>query len=190
LNFRPLTVFSRATLVVLSALLVVGGAIQLMGQNAAASLLVLSRDGRRALPLTVSGSQEMVGLDDLATMFQLTVREDRDALTVSYKGRNVVLTPDQSMASVAGRLITLPAPPIRVANRWMVPVDFISRALLPIYDQRLELRRPSRLLIVGDLRVPRVTIRQEQIGTGARVTVESTPRANATSRRTVINDCQ
>jgi N-acetylmuramoyl-L-alanine amidase len=180
LNFRPLTVFSRATLVVLSAALVVGGAIQLMGQNAAASLLVLSRDGRRALPLTVSGSQEMVGLDDLATMFQLTVREDRDALTVSYKGRNVVLTPDQSMASVAGRLITLPAPPTRVANRWMVPVDFISRALLPIYDQRLELRRPSRLLIVGDLRVPRVTIRQEQIGTGARITVESTPRANTT----------
>jgi N-acetylmuramoyl-L-alanine amidase len=62
----------------------------------------------------------------------------------------------------------------------MVPVDFISRALLPIYDQRLELRRPSRLLIVGDLRVPRVTIRQEQIGTGARVTVESTPRATTT----------
>jgi N-acetylmuramoyl-L-alanine amidase len=180
LNFRPLTVFSRATLVVLSAVLVVGSAIQLMGQNAAASLLVLSRDGRRALPLTVSGSQEMVGLDDLATMFQLTVREDREALTVSYKGRNVVLTPDQSMASVAGRLITLPAPPTRVANRWVVPVDFISRALLPIYDQRLELRRPSRLLIVGDLRVPRVTIRQEQIGTGARVTVESTPRANTT----------
>jgi N-acetylmuramoyl-L-alanine amidase len=141
---------------------------------------VLSRDGRRALPLTVSGSQEMVGLDDLAAMFQLSVREDRDALTVSYKGRTVVLTSDQSMASVSGRLITLPAPPSRVGNRWMVPVDFISRALLPIYDQRLELRRPSRLLIVGDLRVPRVTIRQEQIGVGARVTIESTPRAATT----------
>lgn len=180
MNFRPFAAFSRVTLAVLSAALIVGGAIQLMGQNAAASLLVLARDGRRALPLTVSGSQEMVGLDDLAAMFQLTVREDRDALTVSYKGRNVVLTPDQSMASVAGRLITLPAPPTKVGNRWMVPVDFISRALLPIYDQRLELRRPSRLLIVGDLRVPRVTIRQEQIGTGARVTVESAPRATTT----------
>lgn len=167
-------------LVVLSAALVVVATGQLMGQNAAASLLVLSRDGRRALPLTVTGSQEMVGLDDLAAMFQLTVREDRDALTVSYKGRTVVLTPDQSMASVAGRLITLPAPPTKAGNRWMVPVDFISRALLPIYDQRLELRRPSRLLIIGDLRVPRVTIRQEQIGTGARVTVESAPRANTT----------
>jgi N-acetylmuramoyl-L-alanine amidase len=180
LNFRPLSIFSRAILVAVSAALIVGAAVELTGQNAAPSLVVLSRDGRRALPLTVSGSQEMVALDDLAAMFQLTVREDRDALTVSYKGRNVVLTPDQSMASVAGRLITLPAPPTRAGTRWLVPVDFISRALLPIYDQRLELRRPSRLLIVGDLRVPRVTMRQEQIGTGARITVESTPRANTT----------
>jgi N-acetylmuramoyl-L-alanine amidase len=180
LNFRPLSIFSRLILVALSAVFVVGGAIHLTGQNAAASLLVLSRDGRRALPLSVSGSQEMVGLDDLAAMFQLTVREDRDALTVSYKGRTVVLTPDQSMASVSGRLITLPAPPAKVGGRWIVPIDFISRALLPIYDQRLELRRPSRLLIVGDLRVPHLTLRQEQIGTGARITVESTPRATTT----------
>ena len=180
MNFRLLSIFSRTTLVLVSAVFILGGAIQLIGQNAAASLLVLSREGRRALPLTVSGSQEMVALDDLAAMFQLTVREDRDALTVSYKGRTVVLTSDQSMASVSGRLITLPAPPSRIGNRWMVPVDFISRALLPIYDQRLELRRPSRLLIVGDLRVPHVTIRQEQIGGGARVTIESTPRAATT----------
>lgn len=164
----------------MAATLIVAGAIHLAGQNPATSLLVLSRDGRRALPLTVTGSQEMVGLDDLAAMFQLSVREERDALTVSYKGRNVVLTPDQSMASVSGRLITLPAPPVKAGNRWMVPVDFISRALLPIYDQRLELRRPSRLLIVGDLRVPHVTMRQEQIGGGARITIESTPRAVAT----------
>src|SRR5262249_61490567 len=86
-------------------------------------------------------------------------------------------TGDRKRAWVPGRLITLPAPPAKVANRWIVPVDFISRALLPIYDQRLELRRPSRLLIVGDLRVPHVTIRQEQIGTGARLTIESTPRS-------------
>ena len=55
----------------MSAVFIVGGAIQLIGQNAATSLLVLSRDGRRAIPLTVSGSQEMVALDDLAAMFQL-----------------------------------------------------------------------------------------------------------------------
>ncbi len=180
MNFGLRSNWSRTALAALVTALVAAGAIRLLGQNVTTSLLVLSRDGRRAIPLTVSGSQEMVGLDDLAAMFQLAVREDRDALTVSYKGRTVVLTPDQSMASVSGRLITLPAPPAKVNNRWIVPVDFISRALLPIYDQRLELRRPSRLLIVGDLRVPRVSLRQEQIGGGARVTIETTPRAATT----------
>ena len=102
MNVRPFSGFSRTALVVTSLALVVIGVIRLTGQNVATSLLVLSRDGRRALPLTVSGSQEMVALDDLATMFQLTVREERDALTVSYKGRTVVLTPDQSIASVSG----------------------------------------------------------------------------------------
>jgi N-acetylmuramoyl-L-alanine amidase len=180
LNVRRLSSFSRTLLVVTSLALVAVGVSHLAGQNVATSLLVLSRDGRRTVPLSVTAGQEMVGLDDLASTFQLTVREERDALTVSYKGRTVVLTPDQAIASVSGRLIALPAPPTKVGNRWMVPIDFISRALLPIYDARLELRRPSHLLIVGDLRVPRVTIREEQIGVAARVTIESTPRAATT----------
>jgi N-acetylmuramoyl-L-alanine amidase len=180
LNVRPLSGFSRTVLVVTSFVLVVVGVGRLTGQNVATSLLVLSRDGRRGIPLTVTGGQEMVALDDLASAFQLTVREERDALTVSYKGRTVVLTPDQAIASVSGRLITLPTPPAKAGARWLVPVDFISRALVPIYDARLELRRPSHLLIVGDLRVPHVTVRQEQIGVAARVTIESTPGVGTT----------
>jgi N-acetylmuramoyl-L-alanine amidase len=180
LNVRPFSHFSRTLLVVTLLVLVLDGVSRLTGQSVATSLLVLSRDGRRGIPLTVIGGQEMVGLDDLASAFQLTVREERDALTVSYKGRTVVLTPDQAMASVSGRLITLPTPPAKAGTRWLVPVDFISRALVPIYDARLELRRPSHLLIVGDLRVPHVTIRQEQIGAAARLTIESTPGAATT----------
>ena len=64
----------------MSLVLVLVGVSRLTGQNVATSLLVLSRDGRRAIPLTVSGGQEMVGLDDLASAFQLSVREERDAL--------------------------------------------------------------------------------------------------------------
>jgi hypothetical protein len=33
-----------------------------------------------------------------------------------------------------------------------------------IYDARLELRKPSRLLVVGDLRVPRITLRYDPLG--------------------------
>src|SRR4029077_9377385 len=121
-----------------------------------------------------------VALDDLAPIFQLTVREESQALTVSYKGKTIVLTSDQGLASVAGKLVSLPAAPARVGRRGLVPVEFLSRALAPIYDTRLELRKPSRLLIAGDLRVPQVTVRYEPVGTAPRSRVDATPRATST----------
>ena len=145
------------------------------------ALSLLSKDGRRALPIALVADQEFVALDDLATAFQLTVREESlGAVTVSYKGKTIVLTPDQALASIAGRLVSLPAPPSRNGRRWLVPVEFISRALSLIYDARLDLRKPSRLLIIGDLRVPRITVRYDALGTSGRLTIDATPRANAT----------
>ena len=67
------------------------------------ALQVVSREGRRSIPITANGSQEMVAIDDLANAFQLNVRDDGGAITVGYKGRTIVLTPDQTIASVAGR---------------------------------------------------------------------------------------
>src|SRR5207237_59140 len=71
----------------------------------------------------------MVALDDLATLFQLTVREDAAAraVTVSYKNQTIVLTPDQTLASMSGRLVSLPAPLTRQGRRWLLPVEFVSR---------------------------------------------------------------
>lgn len=132
----------------------------------------------RTLPLTNTRGQDMVALDDLASAFQLNVRDDGGAITVAYKGRRVVLTPDQTIASVAGRLISLPAPPVRSGNRWLVPLEFISRALASIYDAKLDLRRTSRLLLVGDLRVPRVAVRQDSQAASATVTFDISPAVN------------
>jgi len=144
-------------------------------------LTVLSKDGRRQLALTLVGDQEFVGVDDLATFFQLTTREDAlGALTVSYKGRSIVLTVDQPLASVAGRLVALPAPSTRAGRRWLVPVEFIPRALTLVYDTKLDLRKPSHLLVMGDLRVPRVTVRYDLLSPGARLTIDATPRATST----------
>jgi len=126
------------------------------------------------------GEQEFVGLDDLAAIFQLTVHEETlGAITVTYKGKTIVLTPDQTLASVSGRLISLPAPPARNGRRWLVPVEFISRALAPIYDSRIELRKPSHLLLIGDVRVPRVTVRYDPLGAAGRLTIDATPRATS-----------
>lgn len=147
----------------------------------APALTLLARDGRRALPLSVTGDQEFVALDDLATAFQLAVREESlGAITVSYKGKTIVVQPAQALASVSGRLISLPAPLTRNGRRWLVPVEFISRALATVYDVKLDLRKPSRLLIVGDLRVPRIVVRYEALGPSGRLTIDATPRATST----------
>ncbi len=150
------------------------------GQGSSSALTLLSRDGRRAIPTTMAGESEVVALDDLATIFQLSVREESGAITVSYKGKTIVLTPDQALASVAGRLISLPAPPVRAGRRWMVPVEFIGRALALIYDTRLDLRKSSHLVVLGELRVPRLAIRYDAAAGSARLTIDATPRATST----------
>ena len=55
----------------------------------------------------------MFALDDLARLFNFTIREDTPAggLTVTVRGQTIVLSPGQQLASVAGRMISLPAPP-------------------------------------------------------------------------------
>jgi N-acetylmuramoyl-L-alanine amidase len=142
-------------------------------------LTALSRDGRRPLPLTLVSNQEFIALDDLASAFQLTLRDEAfGAVTVGYKGKTILLTPDQAVVSVGGRLVSLPAPPVRNGRRVLVPVEFVSRALTLIYDTRLELRKPSRLLLVGDYRMPRVTLRLEAADQ-TRVVIDATPRTDS-----------
>ena len=177
MNARPLPVFPVAIAACLIALMTA-----LSSQTVQPpALSLLSKDGRRPLPILLVADQEFVALDDLAAAFQLTVREESiGAVTVSYKGKTIVLTPDQALASVSGRLVSLPAPPARNGRRWLVPVEFISRALSLIYDLRLDLRKPSRLLVIGDLRVPRITVRYDPLGASGRLTIDATPRANAT----------
>ena len=75
---------------------------------------VVSREARRPLATRVIGGQEMFALDDLARLFNLTVREDTaaGALTVTAGAQTIVLSPQQPLASVAGRMISLPAAPV------------------------------------------------------------------------------
>jgi N-acetylmuramoyl-L-alanine amidase len=147
------------------------------GTAPASPLTLITREGRRPVASTVVNGQEFIGLDDLAALLMLAVREDALAggVTVTYKGRTVVASADQAMASVNGRVVTLPAPIARAGRRLLVPLDFIPRAIAPIYDSPIELRRASRLLMVGNVRVPRAAIRVEAAGPPTRLTVDIVP---------------
>lgn len=145
------------------------------------SLTVLSREGRKPLPISTINNQDYVAVDDLNVAFGTSSREDRQAggLTIAARTRNIVVTADQNIVSVSGRLVSLPAPAVRRDNRWFVPIDFIPRALALALDLRLDLRRASRLLVVGDLRVPRVVARVDAGTTNVAVTFEVTPNTES-----------
>jgi N-acetylmuramoyl-L-alanine amidase len=168
---------TTATVLLVSILLV-----QAQGTPPPAPLTLIARDGRRAVPTVMVSGQELIALDDVASLFQVTVAEDAPTggVTVTYRGRTIVLSAKQSIASVNGRVVTLPAPVTRSGRRIQVPVEFLSLALAPIYDRRIDLRRASRLLIVGDVTVPRVVARVDSVGPPARATIDVTPAAPIT----------
>jgi N-acetylmuramoyl-L-alanine amidase len=150
--------------------------------RAAAPYAVLSADGRTTVAAVTAGDQEMLRLDDLAALLQLTVREDRaaKALTVSRGTSVVVLSLDQGLASIGGKILSLAAAPVRDGPRWLVSPDTVNRALAPMAGVRMDVRRASRLIVLGDLRVPRITVQQESGGPPTRVAIEVAPRAGYT----------
>ena len=157
-------------------------------QGQATGLRVLSREGSRTLPTVTINNQEYVALDEVANNFGLTLREDRLAggVTATAGAQSIIITADQPVASVSGRLVSLSTAPVRQGNRWLVPLDFLQRALGPALETRIELRRASRVLVVGEVRIPRVTTRVEQAPMGATIVFDITPATP--TRITMEND--
>jgi len=168
-----------AASVLASALLLAGPAVDLTAQAQPGAIVyqVIGRDGRRPLPARPLANQEMFSLDDLARVFELTVREDVAAggVTVAARGQTIVLSVGQPLASVGGRLVSLSGAPVHEGRAWFVPADFISRALALALGTRIEVRRPSRLIVPADVRVPQIAARLEPLGPLARLTLDISP---------------
>ncbi len=154
----------RAAAFVVAAILAAISAPSRAQAPTAAPYTVLSREGRRPLPARVINGQEMFALDDLARLFELTVREDTAAggITVSSKGQTIVLSPGQGLASVGGRLISLPAPPVRDGRAWFVPVDFVLSSARA--GARRARRAAKAVAAAVDRRHPRAAARRTHRG--------------------------
>ncbi|MDQ3420219.1 MAG: N-acetylmuramoyl-L-alanine amidase [Acidobacteriota bacterium] len=183
--------FPRAGLLLVALLAALTGLTGAQAPPAAAPqssapYTVVSREARRPLPARTINGQEMFAVDDLARLFNLSTKEDTIAggLAITVRGQTILLSPNQEIASVAGRLISLPAPPAREGAAWFVPVDFVARALAPVAGTPIELRKPSRLIITGDFRMPRVAGRIEPLGALTRVTFDVAPA----TRYTVVQE--
>ena len=140
-------------------------------------LTLISTEGQRLLPTVSFDGRRMVDLRQLTALFGLTIGEDRQPgrLTLLRGEQVIVLTANQGLVSVAGRLVSLPAPPVERSGFWYVPIDFIGRVIGLVHDEPVELRRRSGLVVIGDIRVPQVVARYRRTGSQSRLRLMITP---------------
>lgn len=166
----------RALAAAVTVLAATAGVFPLAAQEPAGGLTLITPRGRQPLATVDVQGGEAIPLDRLAALFRLDVEDTGErTLTVNTGGGPIVLTAGQPLASVAGQLVSLDAPARRVGGRWFVPLDFIGGALARVHGQRLELRARSRLLLVGDVRAPRVSAQYRPRARSGRLTLRITP---------------
>jgi len=149
-------------------------------QSSAATYTLYTPEGRRTLPFRSQGGVDVVSLDQVAAVFKLTMTEDAvvGGLTVRGRGQTVLLIPGQSFASIGpGRVVSLPGPVQRDRGSWQVPVEFIRLVIGPALGQRVDVRRPTRTILFGDVRLPEINTQFERVGPNARLTIEIAPAA-------------
>ena len=139
---------------------------------------VYTADGQRPLAFRTQGNTDMVALQQVATVFGLTLAEDSlvGGLTVRGRGQTILLIPGQSFASIGpGRIVSLPAPIEQQRDAWSVPIEFLRLAVGPALGTRIEIRRASRVVLVGDVRLPQVTTHFERQGPAGRLIINIQP---------------
>ena len=147
----------------------------LLGQST--NYTIYYPDGRRTIPVRSSGATETVALEQLAPVFGLTFTEDRLAggLVIGTRGQRIIAVPGQSFIQVAGKVVGLDGPIQRERNSWVAPIDILAKGLGPAVGDAVVMRKASRLILVGNVKVPQVGGRVEKTATGARIVLTVQP---------------
>lgn len=170
-----LAVKGRALLLLPAAIVAAVAVVVLHGQQSTYALY--TPEGKRNLVVR-GGSPETFALDQLASLFGLTFTEDRVAngLVINTPKGRIVAVPDQSFIQVAGRgVVGLDAPIRRDRNSWIAPIDFLVKGLGPAIGEPVVIRRASKIILVGNVRLPQVGGKIEKTAGGARVVLTVQP---------------
>ncbi len=126
----------------------------------AGSVVVLTETQRREVPTIARPEGEMLAVEALARELGITVSSDASGGGVTLRKGNheVALYARKSLASVDGDLRLLSAPAVLDGGQWLVAVDSVPRVLGPLLEQKAEWRPTPRVLLLGNVVVPRVTV--------------------------------
>jgi len=139
--------------------------------------VLYERERREILPVTRGGA-ELVPINQVLAGLGVSATPDArgTGLSLTYGGREVTIYDKKSLASVGGDLRLLSAPVLFEEGRWLVPVDGIPRLLQPLLGKRVEWRAASRLLLVGEIPAPRVTVTTSVSADAVRVVLEASEK--------------
>ena len=143
--------------------------------------VVLLQEGglrREIEPVSARSGAELLYLDQVLAGLGVGTTSDArgGAVTLSYQGREVSLYNGKSLVSVDGDLRLMSAPALLEAGRWLVPVDGVPRLLGPLLGRNVEWRPAARVLLVGNVKVPQVTVSTFVSGDVVRVVLQATEK--------------
>jgi N-acetylmuramoyl-L-alanine amidase len=184
---KALPIRTRSLLAAASVLLASSRSLFAAGEP----IVVLHERERREILPIIRGS-EMVPVNQVLAGLGVSATPDArgTGLLLAYGGREVTIYDKKSLASVGGDLRLLSSPVLFEEGRWLVPVDGIPRLLQPLLGKRVEWRAASRLLIIGDVVAPRVTVTTSVSADAVRVVLEASEkvpfRVTQEDRRVVV----
>ncbi len=141
-------------------------------------VVLLTEGQRRELAVLARGDAEMLSLESVISGFGVTLRSTApgSSVTLSYQGREAALYNKKSLASVGGDLRLLSAPALYESGQWLLPVDAVPRLLGPLLAVRSEWRAASRVLVLGNVGAPRITVNTYVSGDVVRVVLSASEK--------------
>ncbi len=135
--------------------------------------MVLEGSHRREILPVVRGSVELLPIGIVLTDSGTSIHADAatGSVTLAQGGRELVLYHAKSLASVAGELRLLSSPCFLEDGQWLVPIDGLPRLLGYLLAQTVEWRSAARVLLIGDVKVPRIDVTAFASGEAVRVVV-------------------
>ena len=114
--------------------------------------LVFHKQARKAIPKLSIGLQTYLPVIDLLHFLDLPYSESASAGFVQItNGRNRLrLAKDDSQVMVNDRKIALSLPVTIVKNQWVVPLDFLSKALDRALDEKIDVSASGNAAVVGE----------------------------------------
>ena len=114
--------------------------------------LVFYKQDRKAIPKISVGLQTFLPVIDLLQFLELPYSESASVGFVQItSGKNrIKLVKDDAQVLVNDRKIALSAPVTIVKNQWVVPLDFLTKALDRALDERIVIAASGSAAAVGD----------------------------------------